>query len=92
MVIARDGSDAGALERRMAVREAHLAEARRLKAAGHILQAGAMLDDAQRMVGSVLLVAFDSRDTLNDWLAADPYVMGNVWQDIEVKPFRLAPI
>ncbi len=92
MVIARDGTDAEALERRMAAREAHLVEARRLKAAGHILQAGAMLDDAQRMIGSVLLVAFASRADVDQWLATDPYVTGGVWQDIEVKPFRPAPI
>ena len=38
LVIAYDGTDEGALERRMKVREAHLAQARRLKKDGHLIE------------------------------------------------------
>jgi hypothetical protein len=39
----------------------------------------------------MLVVDFASRQELDAWLAADPYVAGGVWQQIEVRPFRLAP-
>jgi hypothetical protein len=92
LVIAYDGEDAAALERRLAVREAHLEGARRMAAEGTLIEGGAILDEAGRMVGSACIVAFPSRAELDAWLAADPYVTGDVWRRIEVRPFRRAPL
>jgi uncharacterized protein YciI len=36
-----------------------------------------------------LYVDFASREALDQWLKNDPYVIGGVWVDIEVKPIRL---
>jgi uncharacterized protein YciI len=90
LVIARDGTDAGALERRLAAREAHLAGARQMVADGKMPVGGAILDDAGRMVGSMTVVSFPDRAALDAWLAEDPYVRQGVWQSIEVHPFRIA--
>jgi len=90
VVIAYDGTDAGALDRRMAVRPAHLENVKPMVESGQLKAGGAILDDAGRMIGSVTICDFADRAGLDRWLATDPYVTGNVWQRIEVKPFRLA--
>ncbi len=90
VVIAYDGTDAGALDRRMAVRPAHLENVKPMVDAGQLKAGGAILDDVGKMIGSVTICDFPDRAALDRWLATDPYVTGDVWQKIEVKPFRLA--
>jgi uncharacterized protein YciI len=90
VIIAYDGTDAEALNRRMAARPAHLENTRQLKAEGHFIEGGAILNENGRMTGSVVIVTFASREDLDNWLNNDPYVTGKVWQKIEVKPFRCA--
>ena len=90
MVIAYDGTDADALNRRLAAREAHLAGAAALKETGQLLAGGAILNAEDRMIGSTLYVEFPSRAELDSWLQNDPYVKGDVWRDITVHPIRLA--
>lgn len=90
MVTAYDGKDDGALNRRLSVRDAHIEGAHQLKEAGHLIAGGAILDEAEQMIGSTMFVEFDSKAELDQWLASDPYVTGNVWQDISVLPIRLA--
>jgi uncharacterized protein YciI len=91
LIIARDGSDPGAKERRLAHRQAHLEHAARRQAAGHFLIGGALLDEAGSMIGSAAVVQFETRAALDAWLQSDPYVTGGVWQDIQVMPYRVAP-
>ena len=90
VVIAYDGTDAGALDRRMAVRPTHLENVKPMVDGGQLKAGGAILDDAGKMIGSVTICDFPDRAALDHWLATDPYVTGNVWQKIEIKPFRLA--
>ena len=90
LITAYDGKDDGALDRRMSVREAHINGANQLKEAGHLIAGGAILDEAEQMIGSTMFVEFDSKAELDQWLASDPYMTGNVWQDISVLPIRLA--
>ena len=90
VVIAYDGSDAGARDRRLAARPAHLENARRMKDEGMLLTGGAILDDQGAMIGSVLVVDFPSRTGLDAWLASDPYVTGDVWRKVEARPFHVA--
>jgi uncharacterized protein len=91
LIIARDGSDQGAPERRQAARPAHLENAARLQEQGHLLIGGALLDDDGRMIGSAAVAQFATREELDAWLRTDPYVTGGVWQKIEVIPYRVAP-
>jgi uncharacterized protein YciI len=90
MVVAYDGTDEGALNRRLAVRDSHIAGAIELKNKGNLIAGGAILDDAGRMIGSTTYVAFESRAELDAWLERDPYVTGDVWRDITITPIRLA--
>jgi uncharacterized protein len=90
LLTAYDGKDDGALDRRMSVRKAHINGANELKEAGHLIAGGAILDEAEQMIGSTMIMEFDSKAELDQWLASDPYVTGNVWQDISVLPIRLA--
>jgi uncharacterized protein YciI len=88
LVLAHDGADLEAPARRAAARPAHLATVQRLKAAGHFLEGGAMLDDTGRMTGSMLMMEFPSRAELDAWLTADAYTVGGVWKDVIVQSFR----
>ena len=91
VVIGWDGHDSEALERRLAARVAHLNGIAPLFADGRMKEGGAILDEAGKMIGSTCIVEFPDRAALDRWLAQDPYVTGNVWQKIEVYPFRCAP-
>jgi len=90
VVIAHDGDDSQAPDRRMKARPAHMEGAVRMKENGSMLTGGAILGDGGAMIGSVMVVDFPSRTELDAWLAADPYVTGDVWRRIEVRPFRVA--
>jgi uncharacterized protein len=90
IVIARDGSDPGAKDRRAAARPAHLERIAPYVESGRVLLGGAILDEAGDLVGSVVLADFPTREQLEEWLAGDPYVTGDVWQEIEVRPYRPA--
>jgi uncharacterized protein YciI len=92
LIIAHDFTDPEALTRRMAVREAHLANARKAKAVGNLIAGGAILDEAGKMIGSSLFARFATREDLDQFLASDPYVTGKVWDKIEVKTVRLADL
>lgn len=90
LVTAKDGDDAEAPARRLAVREQHLAGARRYAEEGVIIAGGAILDEEGRMIGSSVLYEVPDRATLDAIIAADPYVTGGVWRLIDIRPFRLA--
>jgi uncharacterized protein YciI len=89
LVMAYDGKDSEAGERRLRARPAHLDNMAVLRAAGVFINGGAILDDHGTMIGSTLYMNFESRAALDQWLQSDPYVTGGVWVDIEVKPIRL---
>jgi uncharacterized protein len=90
LVVAKDGTDEDALERRQRTRPAHLVSIGPLVESGNVLVGGAILNDAGDMIGSMLLVEFPDREGADRWLSEDPYVTDGVWRDIEVHPFRTA--
>ena len=81
IVKAYDGE--GMLEKRMAVRPRHLEGMNKL--GKHIICAGGLLDDAGKMKGSVLVLEFNSRAELDDYLASEPYITEGVWEKVEVE-------
>ena len=91
IVIGYDGADEKALERRLAVREAHLKSAKEMFDSGKWLYAAGILDDDGKMIGSMIVCEFPSRDDLEEWLKAEPYVVGNVWKQINVNRAQVAP-
>ncbi|MCX6169502.1 MAG: YciI family protein [Ignavibacteriales bacterium] len=91
IVIAYDGTDDKALERRMAVRESHLTNAQKMFDAGKWLYASAILDDEEKMIGSMIICDYPSREELNEqWLKNEAYITGNVWQKINIHRARVA--
>lgn len=91
VVTGRDGTDEGALARRMAVRDAHIALSDQMKAAGSQLFGVAILNELGEMCGSTMVVDFDSREELEKWLEVEPYITGDVWRFVEVEPCRVGP-
>jgi len=92
ILIAYDGTDPGAMERRMKVREEHLSKVAVLKKEGVVLFGGAILDDEGKMIGSSIVYEIADRQALDERLKDEPYISGGVWKQIEIRPFRLAKI
>ena len=92
VIIARDGIDVDATQRRLAVRPAHLDGARKLKATNNFIVGGAMLNEDGQMNGSVMLVQFDTEEEMKQWLENEPYVTGKVWETIEIRRFKVADV
>ncbi|HNR43201.1 MAG TPA: YciI family protein [Bacteroidales bacterium] len=92
LLVAYDGNDPDALERRMRIRQEHLGKIAILKKTGEMLFGGAILDDDGRMIGSMVVYEFPDREALEKRLKEEPYITGGVWQKIEIHPFRLAAI
>ncbi len=85
LVTGKDGKDAEALDRRMKARPAHLANAEAMKLKGQLLMGAALLDEGKKMIGSIMILNFDDRAEVDKYLAAEPYVCGDVWQEIHVQ-------
>jgi len=92
LVLAYDGTDADAMNRRMAARPAHFEGIKPMLERGEVVSGGALLDDDGKMIGSAMMVNFKDRADLDAWLKRDPYVTGKVWQRIEVKPMQIAGV
>ncbi len=88
----RDGKDSEAINRRMAVREMHLASVIKLKSQGNVIWGGAILDDNGTMIGSVIVYEFESREDLIEMLKTEPYILGGVWENVDIDGFKLANI
>lgn len=80
VIRAYDGE--GMLDRRMEVRPRHLEGMERIKQ--HVVCAGGLLDDEGKMKGSMIVIEFESRQELDEYLANEPYVQEHVWEKIEV--------
>lgn len=90
LLVAYDGEDTGALERRMSVREEHLEKIAILKKSGEYILGGAILDDEGKMIGSMILYEFPDRKSLDEKLKSEPYIINGVWNKIDIRPFRVA--
>ena len=75
-----------ALERRLGAREAHLAHVRE---AGVVKLAGPFLNEAGEMAGSLLILDVPDLAAARAFSAADPYVAADVFQSVDVRPFKL---
>jgi len=92
LIIANDGKDDGAFDRRKEVRPLHLAGAKKLKENNNFVIGGAMLDNDGNMRGSIMIVQFETQDDFQKWYDNEPYITQGVWKTIEVKPFRVADV
>jgi len=92
LLTAYDGTDPGAPDRRLKVREDHLKKISGLKKTGEFLYGGAILDVEGKMIGSMIVYDFPDRQTLDKKLTDEPYITEGVWKRIDIQPFRLAKI
>lgn len=81
VITAYDGE--GMLAKRMEVRPLHLEGMERLK--DHLVCAGGLLDDAGNLKGSVLVMEFQNREELDEYLTNEIYVKEHVWERITVE-------
>ena len=81
MIKAYDGPNV--LDKRLAVRPRHLEGMKKL--GKRIICAGGLLDEERKMKGSALVLEFESRAALDDYLASEPYVTEGVWEKVEVE-------
>ncbi|MDO6498458.1 YciI family protein [Photobacterium sanguinicancri] len=82
------------LERRLSVREKHLARLTDLQAQGRLLVAGPnpAIDSENPgeagFTGSTVIAEFNSLEDAKSWADADPYIDAGVYQNVIVKPFK----
>ncbi len=88
LVVAYDKENV--LDKRLAVRDEHIANTKELMEKGNILQAGAIMEN-EKMIGSSLFVSFESEKSFYDWLENEPYAKNGVWDmdEIKIVPLRL---
>ena len=91
LVLGFDGTDSDAPDRRKSARPGHLARAQELDDAGALHFGAALIDDDGNMIGSVMVVEFNSEEELHaKWLDAEPYCLQGVWKKTEIRPIRIA--
>ncbi len=91
-IIAMDGTNAGAAERRAKARPAHLAGLKPLLDAGRVRLGGAILDAPEgAMIGSIMAVTAPDEAAARALVAQDPYMQEGVWQSVSVQRWRIGP-
>lgn len=82
------------LEKRMSVRDRHLARLVKLQEEGRLLVAGPMpaIDSENPgeagFTGSTVIAEFNSLSDAKAWADADPYIEAGVYDKVIVKPFK----
>jgi uncharacterized protein YciI len=92
IVTAYDYTDTGALQRRMNVRPHHFEGAKELKENGNFILGGAILNDEGIMIGSVMIVQFETEKELEAWKQNEPYITQKIWESVDIKPFKVANV
>lgn len=90
LITGYDHTDEGALKRRMDVRQHHLDGAKELRDNNNYIMGGAILDDDGKMIGSVMVLQFETEEELEAWKQREIYITAGVWETVDVKPFRVA--
>lgn len=95
MLYAINGEDVpDSLEKRKAVRAAHLARINALQKEGRLVLAGPYpaIDSPDPgpagFSGSLIVAEFESLDAAQEWAQADPYVASGAYAKVTVKPFK----
>ncbi len=83
------------LEKRLSVREQHIARLNALKDEGRLIIAGPhpAIDSPDPgdagFTGSLIVAEFESLSTAQAWADDDPYIDAGVYENVIVKPFKL---
>jgi|EP01037_Dinobryon_pediforme_P010231 uncharacterized protein YciI len=92
LITGYDHTDDEALQRRMNIRPHHLDGAKALKETGNYVLGGAILNDDGKMIGSVMVLQFETEEGLENWKQTEPYITQNIWESVDVKPFKVANV
>ena len=55
----------------------------------HVVFAGGRLNDEGKPVGSVMVMDFDSREEVDEYLKTEPYIEVKVWDKVDVEDFNV---
>lgn len=91
LILAQDGTDPEAPQRRQAARDSHIAYSDIAAKKGEQIIAAAMLNQDEEMYGSAMIVEFENIEAVNKWLDTEAYITGNVWQNVQIIPCKIAP-
>ena len=83
LLLAYDGENKFA--KRLEVRPQHLANLPK----DHVICAGGLLTEEGKMKGSAMIMDFEDRASLDDYLRTEPYVVAGVWEKITVEPMNV---
>ncbi len=75
----------GALETRLANREAHLAY---LRESAMVVQAGPFLDPDGRMCGSLVILDVPDLEAARRWAEADPYARAGLFARVRIETWK----
>jgi hypothetical protein len=84
------------LQARLAARPDHVERLKQLVSQGRLVLAGPnpAIDSSDPgdagFTGSIIIAEFNSLQDAQDWADADPYILGGVYESVEVKPFNQA--
>ncbi|MBS7809852.1 YciI family protein [Roseococcus pinisoli] len=86
-----DGTDKGALDRRMAVRDRHLEIITRWAKEGRLVLGFPTFRADGSIAGSIMIIEEDEVG-VKEYLSEEPFAREGVWQSYEARPFRIAPL
>ena len=92
IIQAKDHTDDNAIDRRLSVRAAHLQRMKEEKSKDIFIIGGALLDNNNKMIGSVIILSLSDEESVQRWIEQDVYFKNNVWNEITVAPFRVADV
>jgi uncharacterized protein len=84
LVIGKDYADG--YNRRMEHRSAHLEYLRKLSSEGKLYVASGLLSEDKMLNGSASFFTVGSQDEVEELLKDEPYVLGDVWETVEIIP------
>ena len=77
----------GKLQKRMEVRPRHLENMSKIN--GKVICAGGLLDEEGKMKGSLMVMEFESRAVLEEYLKSEPYITDGVWEKVDVEQLNV---
>ena len=76
------------LDKRLAERPAHVEHLKALNAKGILKMAGPLLGDDEKPIGSLVMIAADSKAEAEAIAASDPYAVAGLFASVEVRAFN----
>ncbi len=92
LILAYDGADEGAPQRRIGARDAHVAFITAEAAAGRLLLGLPLHDEQAHSIGSLMVIAGEDRAARDAYLEREPFTRSGVWRRVECHPCRVAPL